>query len=147
MQRWFEIFFRLFGAGILAVFAYLPLFICFHLLRLVITEPEKFDFVFVLVFAGSAGLAYFLLLLTYRAATGRGRKSDGGLLPPAVMKGFFLMFGVIAIAIIGMGVWFGELRPIAGGIAYLVVGFTAWRSRSKGAIGHDAPSGNVKPRA
>jgi hypothetical protein len=128
-MRWFEIAYRLFCAGILAFFSYVPVLICFHTLRTVITEPAKFDLTFVLVFAGSAALAYFLLLLTYRAATGRGRKSDGGLLPPVVMKGLFLLFGLIAIGIVGMGIWLGELKPVVGGIGYLLIALAAWRRR------------------
>jgi len=126
----FAVAYRLFCAAILAFFSYVPLFVCYHTLRTVVVEPAKFDLTFVLVFCGSAALAYFLLLLTYRAATGRGRKADGGLLPPSVMKGFIALFGVIAIAVLGVGIWKGELAPILGGISYIGVVLAAWRRKT-----------------
>ena len=50
-----------------------------------------------LVLLVSVALTYFLLLLVYRAYTGKGRKKDGGLLPPMVMKGFIAVYGVLAV--------------------------------------------------
>ena len=132
-MRWFVFAYRLFCAGILGVFAFVPVYVCFHTLRTVIEEPAKFHLFFILVFSCSAALGYFLSLLTYRAATGRGRKADGGLLPPLAMKGLFLLFGIIAIAIVAMGIWQRELAPVIGGIAYVAVALSAWRHGDKDA--------------
>lgn len=89
-MRWFEIVFRFFCAGILAGFSCVLLFICHQALRTVVSEPAKFGLTVVLVFTGCAALAFFLFLLTYRLAVGRGRKADGGLFPPAMVKGILL---------------------------------------------------------
>lgn len=126
---WFAVAYRIFCAAILGLFSYVPLFICYHTVRTVIKEPGKFDLTFVLVFSGSAALAYFLLLLTYRAATGRGRKSDGGLLPAFAMKSFFALFGIIAVGIVCMGIWKREIAPVLGGISYIGVVLAAWRGK------------------
>lgn len=124
-----DLAYRLFCAVILAFFAYAPLFVCYHLLQTVVAEPAKLDLTFVLIFCASTAIAYFLLLLTYRAATGRGRKADGGLLPPVVMTCFAALFGVIAIAIVGMGVWQRDPDPIIGGLSYIGVVAGLWRKR------------------
>ena len=123
---WIALLYRLLCAALLCAFAYVLLTIVFHSLRVVIDEPAKFDLAFVLVFAGAASLAYVLLLLAYRAATGKGRKADDGLLPPFVMKGLFVLFGVIAVLIIAMGLWQGEVKPVVGGLIYLVAAYGAW---------------------
>ena len=70
-------------------------------------------------------LLYFLLLLAYRAFTGRGRKQDGGLLPPWAMKGFIHAFGIVAVILVVVGVYQGELRSFAGGLGYLLTAYVA----------------------
>src|SRR5262249_61343494 len=70
-------------------------------------------------------LLYFLLLLAYRAYPGRGRKSDGGLLPPWAMLGFIHTFGVVAAVIVFFGIVQGRFLPIVGGIAYLLSAYGA----------------------
>jgi hypothetical protein len=42
------------------------------------------------------------------------------------MKGFFLLFAVIAIAMVVMGMWTKDIGPILGGIAYLGAAIGAW---------------------
>jgi hypothetical protein len=115
---WFALIYRLFGACILSFFAFVPIYIGFYSTLAVVAEPSKFDLLFVVVVGICAALAYFLLLLAYRAATGRGRKQDGGLLPLLVMKGFVLLFCVIGVVAACVGAWRGELRPFFGGLAY-----------------------------
>ncbi|WP_431095740.1 hypothetical protein [Polaromonas aquatica] len=116
-----EIVIRWFGAAILAVFAYVPLFICYGMLETIFREPSKFDWFFVVAFGISSVLAYFLCLLTYRALTGRGRKSDGRLLPPAVLAVFFALFALVGLGGIGFGIWQGKIEAVFGGIAYVAL--------------------------
>ena len=116
---------RWFGACLLCFFAFAPLYVGFGSIRVVIAEPSKFDFFFVLVISICAALSYFLLLLAFRAATGRGRRSDGGLLPPFAMKFFVAFFALIAVCVVAVGAYQGELRPIIGGLAYLGASFVA----------------------
>jgi len=128
---------RLFAAGILCLSAYAPLYIGFHSLRTVFLDPAKLDLFFVVVFTICAALAYFLLLVAYRAATGRGRKSDDGLLPPMVMRGFVYLFCAIGIGICGMGIWLKQIPPILGGAAYAII---SWRYIRRGGAGiEDTP--------
>lgn len=133
MVRALEVFMQLFGACILGFFAYVPLYICYHMLQTSIAEPEKFDMFFVVAFGISGALSYFLCLLTFRAATGRGRKSDGALLPPAVMAVFIGLFALVGVAAFAIGVWQGNLAAILGGIGYVSIVGAAWRAsrRSK----------------
>ena len=79
-----------------------------------------------LVLIGAAAMTYFFALLAYRAFTGRGRKQDGGLLPPWAMKGFIHTFGVFSVVIILLGIYQKEWHPIVGGFGYL---FVAYRSQ------------------
>jgi hypothetical protein len=77
-----------------------------------------------LVLSGSLALLYFLLLVSYRAFRGRGRKEDGGLLPPWGLKIVASMFGVIAILIIFFGYDENKIMPVLGGIGYLIISFS-----------------------
>lgn len=126
-MHWFALVYRLFGACILSIFAFVPLYIGFYSTLAVVAESEKFDLFFVVVVGVCAALAYFLLLLAYRAATGQGRKQDGGLLPPLVMKGFVLLFGIIGVAAACVGALHGELQPFFGGLLYAALALSLLR--------------------
>lgn len=119
MERLAEIIFRFFGGLILLFFAFAPAWILFHLAQTLIFDPSDLDMTAAIAFLICAPLLYFFLLLAYRAFTGKGRKQDGGLLPPLALKLFAVAFGAIAIAIAVFGLYLGELRPILGGIGYL----------------------------
>lgn len=86
-----------------------------------INEPSKIDFTALLVLLGAAALAYFFALIAYRPFTGRGRKRDGGLLPPCAMMGFILAFGIIAVCITIYGLLNVQWRSVIGGASYLLV--------------------------
>ena len=124
-EPWFAVAYRWFGGGILCFFAFVPAWIGGHVLVQIAQKPSDLDWRAALVLAGCGALLYFFLLLAYRAFTGRGRKQDGGLLPPWAMKGFVHVWGVMAVCIIIMGIYQQELRPILGGIAYLITGYGA----------------------
>lgn len=117
------------AAAILGFFAFAPIYIGVGSVAVIVAEPEKFDWFFVTVVAVCASLAYFLLLLAYRALTGRGRKSDDALLPPAVIGGFLIAFGICGLAIMVYGIAQGNFAAIAGGVVYLIVALQSWRSR------------------
>lgn len=116
-----EIALRWFGAAILAFFAYVPLYVCYGMLEVIYQEPHKFDWFFVLAFGTCAALAYFLCLLVFRAASGRGRKKDGHLLPPAVLAAFFVLFALVGVAGVVFGIWQGKIQAVFGGIAYVML--------------------------
>jgi hypothetical protein len=120
MERLIEVVFRIFGGVILLFFAFAPAWILFHLAKTLLLDPSDLDITAAIVFLICAPLSYFLLLLAFRAFTGKGRKQDGGLLPPLALKGLAVSFGVIAVAISIFGIFQGELRPALGGLGYLV---------------------------
>ena len=135
MERLLEIGFRMFGGAILLFFAFAPAWILFHLTKSLIFEPAELDAASAVVFLVCVPLLYFLLLLSYRAFTGRGRKQDGGLLPPLALKAFALVLGLFAIAIAVLGLLHGEFKPVLGGIAYLTVASALYgivRKRERG---------------
>ena len=138
MQRAFEIAFRVFGGVILLFFAFAPAWILADLVKTLVLTPSELDFTAAVAFLVCAPLLYFLLLLAYRAFTGRGRKEDGGLLPPWALKGFAISFGLIGIAIAVFGAYQGEPRAAFGGVGYLgsalaLYGVVRYRERHRNA--------------
>jgi hypothetical protein len=132
MNAILQTFFRIFGGAILCFFAFVPAWVGIHLAPSLI-DPAERQIVWLLVaLAVCIALTYFLGLLAYRAFTGRGRKSDGGLLPPWAMMAFVFTFGIFALAIVGFGLYNGDMRAIRGGVGYLVsaiaaFGIVRWR--------------------
>lgn len=127
MERPVEVAIRLFGGMILLVFAFAPAWILFHLAKTLLFDPSDLDMTAAIAFLICAPLLYFLLLLAFRAFTGKGRKQDGGLLPPLALKLFAIAFGVIAMAIAAFGLIQGELRPVFGGFCYLALSAVLYR--------------------
>ena len=83
---------------ILLAFASAPAWLLANMIIDVIHRPGDFS-IFGLVAAAIAALVLgFLLLLAYRAFTGRGRVSDGGLLSPWLMYGFLAVLSLIGIS-------------------------------------------------
>lgn len=127
MERLVEVTFRLFGGVILLFFAFVPAWILFHLAKALLFDPSDLDMMAAVAFLICAPLLYFLLLLAFRAFTGKGRKQDDGLLPPFALKLFAVSFGVFAIAISVFGLFQGELRPVLGGLCYLGLAVVLYR--------------------
>ncbi len=127
MERLLEVAFRLFGGAILLFAAFLPAWILFHLAKTLLLDPGDLDLTAAIAFAICAPLLYFFLLLAFRAFTGRGRRQDGGLLPPLALKFVALFFGAIGIAIAIFGFFQGEPRPVIGGLGYLASAFILHR--------------------
>jgi hypothetical protein len=119
VEQVFEIAFRVFGGVILLFFAFAPAWILADLAKTLVLAPSELDLTAAIAFLICAPLLYFLLLLAYRAFTGRGRKGDGGLLPPWALKGFAVSFGLIGVAIAVFGAYQGEPRAAFGVVGYL----------------------------
>ena len=126
---WPVVLYRFFCAALLGFFAFVPIYVGVGAIAVVVAEPQKFDLFFVVVVVICALLAYFLLLLTYRAATGRGRKKDGALLPPAVMGALVVFFGLCGVAVSVYGVLQGKWAAAVGGLTYVLVSLAVWRNR------------------
>jgi hypothetical protein len=136
MERLFEVAFRIFGGAILLFFAFVPAWILFHLAKTLLFDTSDLDLTAAIAFLICAPLLYFFLLLSFRAITGKGRKQDGGLLPPLALKIFAFTFGAIAIAIVVFGLFQGEWRPVLGGIGYFgsaIVLYRVVKQRERGA--------------
>jgi hypothetical protein len=119
VQQVFEVAFRVFGGVILLFFAFAPAWILADLAKTLVLAPSELDLTAAVAFLICAPLLYLVLQLAYRAFTGRGRKGDGGLLPPWALKGFAVSFGLIGVAIAAFGAYQGEPRPALGGVGYL----------------------------
>ena len=133
-EPWIDVAYRWFGGAILCFFAFVPAWIAFHIIVELFERPSSFGWVPAIALAITGALLYFLLLLAYRAFTGRGRKEDGGLLPPWAMIGMIHTFGIIAAFIVVFGIVQGRVLPIVGGIAYLISAYGAlagFRARRK----------------
>lgn len=128
-ENWLEVMYRWFGGAILSFFAFIPAWVAFHIVVGLFEKPANLGWESALALAISGGLLYFLGLLAFRAFTGRGRKEDGGLLPPWAMTGAIHLFGVIAAIIVVFGIVQGKLLPILGGIAYLISAYGALVAR------------------
>ena len=131
LAQWGSRIYRWFGAAILSFFALVPAWIGIHVIRLLIDEPAKFDWRAIFALAICGFLTYFLALLAFRAFTGRGRKGDGGLLPPFAMAGAIHIFGVLAAVIVAMGIVERRIGPVLGGIGYLSIAYGALNDRYK----------------
>lgn len=125
--------YRILGGGILALFAYVPFFIGWGILKQLIEKPSDTDWQAVAVISGCLALAYFLLLLAYRAFTGRGRKKDGALLPHWAMMVFAGLFCAVGWAVVVLGLMHHDWHVLRGGLVYCVtssaVVFAAYRRR------------------
>jgi len=116
--------FRLYTGAIFTFFAFIPGWIIFQLAITFVKEPASLVWPNILLFVGSSAFLYLFCLLGYRALTGTGRAKDDGLLPPWVMKTFAHTFGIVAVLIVGFGIYKKEIWPILGGVGYLVAALT-----------------------
>jgi hypothetical protein len=139
-EHWLSVLSRWLSGAILCFFGFIPAWVLIQVIITLLNEPSKFDLTALLVLLGAGALAYFFALLAYRAFTGRGRRQDGGLLPPWAMIGFIYAFGIMAVCIIIFGLFKNEWRPVIGGIAYLVLarGALLMQRKSRSDANHDA---------
>jgi hypothetical protein len=72
-------------------------------------------------------LTYFLLLLSYRAFTGRGRKEDGGLLPPFAIQGFAIAFSALGVAVSAFGLYASHWGAVIGGLLEFLTGMSLFQ--------------------
>jgi hypothetical protein len=132
--------YRIFGGGILAFFAYVPLFIAWGILKQLIEKPSDTDWLAVTVISGCLAVAYFLLLLAYRAFTGRGRKKDDALLPPWALMAFAGLFCAVGWAVVVLGLMHRDWHVVRGGLIYCVtssaVVLAAYRRRRRVDVNH-----------
>lgn len=118
---------RWFNGGILCFFAFIPGWILFHAVIDAIGNPRTIDWRWIVAVAVCALLMYFLLLIAFRAFTGRGRKQDGGLLPPIVIQIFAAVFAMIGAAVSALGLHERRIEVIFGGLAEFLAGAAAFR--------------------
>src|SRR5262245_50358933 len=138
MEQALEIVFRYLSGAILLFFAFAPAWILFDLAKTLLLEPSDLDLIAAIAFAVCVPLLYFFLLLAYRAFTGRGRKQDGGLLPPWGLKLLAGAFGAMCLALAAVGVYRGELRMALGGLAFCGMALTLYGIGRRRTGGEDA---------
>jgi hypothetical protein len=127
LRRGVEIFNRWNRSLLLCFFALIPMWIGFQATWDAVSDPHTIDgpwFTAVLI---CPALTYFLLLLAYRAFTGRGRKQDGGLLPPLALQALAILCATTGTLISGFGVYNTKPAAIVGGLTYFLAAVTLFR--------------------
>ena len=94
LRRTFGTGIRWYAGLILCAFSLIPGWIEFKATQDAIENARTIDGTWVTAILVCSALCYFLLLVAYRAFTGRGREQDGGLLPPTVLQMLCVVFGV-----------------------------------------------------
>ncbi len=118
---------RWFGGAILCFFALVPGWIISHAVLDAIADPKTIDWRWLLAIAICASLMYFLLLMAFRAFTGRGRKRDGGLLPPLAIQVFAALFAALGASVSAIGLHEGELGVTFAGLLHFLAGVAVFR--------------------
>jgi hypothetical protein len=110
---------RLFSGAFFCFIAIAPGWIIIRIVAGAFAHPHDIDLVSVIVLGVCLLLLYFFLLLAYRAITGKGRKTDGRLLPSWAMKAFVASYGAIGILTVILGIRAGAWREIVAGFLIL----------------------------
>jgi hypothetical protein len=127
IRRFFDRAFRWYAAGILCFFAFIPGWILFHALAAAVEDPHTVDLTWFLAVLVCSALIYFLLLVAYRACTGRGRKQDGGLLPPWALQILAVAFGAIGAAVSAFAIHSTDRRTVIGGLVEFLIAAAVFR--------------------
>lgn len=133
----FEIASRWHRGLLLCFFALIPISFGFQATWDAISNPHTIDgpwFTAVLI---CPALACFLLLLAYRAFTGRGPTQDRGLLPPLALQALAILCATTGTLISGIGVYNTKPTAIVGGLTYFLAAvtlFTRARLRRKASV-------------
>lgn len=127
LARVIAISLRLMSGGILCVLAFAPAWIVYHAVADAIANPRTIDATWLIAVVVCSALGYFLLLLAYRAFSGRGRKEDGGLLPPLAMQGFAIAFSGIGAAVSAFGLYGGHWSAVCGGLLEFLAGVSVFQ--------------------
>jgi len=121
------LFFRLFGGGILGFMASVPAWIGYSAFADAIANSRTMDAPWFTTIVVCSALTYFLLPLSLRAFTGRGRKEDGGLLPPLAIKGFAIAFSALGAAVSALGVYASHWGAVIGGLLEFLTGVSLFQ--------------------
>ena len=149
MRRIAELVMRVYSGCLLLFFAFAPAWILADLGVTGIKKPDELDETALVALLICSSLLYFFLLLAFRAFTGKGRKSDGGLLPPLTMKVFAVSFALIAVLIVAFGVLSRDTRAIFGGVGYFccaVAMFKVIQGRQRGEASPENGTGSEERR-
>src|ERR1700728_3611997 len=125
---------RCWAGAIVCFFAFVPAWILFHGLADIIGNPRPMleanlkDLLLGLgILAFCVALIYFFLLLAYRAFTGRGRKRDGGLLPPLAMQVSAALFALCGAAVSAFGIERQEYPVVIAGLFEFFIGLGVFK--------------------
>lgn len=115
------ILFRIWCGAILCCFAFVPAWILFYAIYNLATDRTAPILPMFAVILATGFLTYLLLLLAFRAFTGRGRKKDGGLLPPWAMKGMFHGIGIVGLIALYFGLHGHRIEVMLPGLMYVLI--------------------------
>ena len=110
---------RLFYSALLCFFAFAPCWIAFWTIPQVLAAPISVGYEAHIALSICIPMAYFLLLLAWRAFTWRGRSPDGALVPPLAMLIFAVVFGFIGIALMYFTAMEGSFIKLFAAAAYV----------------------------
>jgi Na+-driven multidrug efflux pump len=127
-RRAFQVIARCYGGAILCFFAFVPGWILFHAIADAFANPKDFlDLTWLGAVVVCSALMYFLLLLAYRAFTGRGRKQDSGLLPPWTMQVFAIVFALCGAGVSAWGIKRQASATVIAGLIEFLIGVAVFR--------------------
>jgi hypothetical protein len=119
--------YRWFAGLTLCAFAFVPSWIETHAILDAVIDPHTIDVTWFIAVGVCSALLYFLLLLAYRAFTGRGRKQDSGLLPPLALQIFAVLFGAIGALVSGFAVYAARWPAVIGGLLEFLTAAAVFR--------------------
>lgn len=127
-------------AALLGLFAFAPCYIASWTIVQIAGAPLNTPVDALVALAVCIPLAFFLLLLAYRAITWRGRGSDGGLLPPFGMFAFAALFALVGAAGLVLTLWRSEFFRSLLALGYLAAAIPVARLYWRRLRGIDRPS-------
>jgi hypothetical protein len=117
----FQFVIRVFSALILGFFSIILWYGVFGTIFHVVEEPKDASLVVFAFLAVGIPIAYFLLLIAWRALTNSSSRTDGGLLPPFAIQVFAICYGGIALFGLVGNLYGGHYLRALGGLAFVAI--------------------------
>ena len=124
LRRGFEIASRWHRGLLLCFFALIPISFGFQATWDAVSNPHTVDGPWFTAALICPALTCFLLLLAYRAFTGRGLMRDSGLLPPLALQALAILCATTGTLISGIGIYNTKPAAIVGGLTYFLAAVT-----------------------
>lgn len=110
---------RILDAAMLCVLACVPIYIASEALWRIVKSPPGTPIAAIIAVAICVAVAYFLVVLAWRAVTGRSPRKDGGLLAPLVLQAFAVILAFIGIIAFVLNFTSGKYLQSLGAVVFL----------------------------